>query len=107
MIVIELTAAIDDAGTERTFYVSDTRFVTEPTDTPANEAFEPRLTAYPDSINLTAFGTNRVGGGTRLSAGEMRLANADGALDAWNTYDFGGRRFIMRQGEEGAPYPGA
>ena len=43
MIVVELTAAVDDAGGTRTFYMSDRAYTTGPTDTPPNVSFETRV----------------------------------------------------------------
>ena len=40
MILVELTAAIDAQGNERTFYVSNAVFRTGATDTPAHTAFD-------------------------------------------------------------------
>jgi hypothetical protein len=104
MTLIEITAAIDAAGTLRTFYVSDARFTTAPTDTPANTAFDESL-LDPGSIGVSAFGDGRTGGGTRLALGEIRLANADGQYDGWLNYGFDGRSVVIRSGEGGV-YPG-
>lgn len=104
MILIELTAAIDAAGTLATFYVSDERFVTSPTDSPANVAFEPRV-LDPGSIGLHAFSDGRTGGATKLETGEIVLANVDGQFDALMNYSFDGRRVTIRSGAGGA-YPG-
>lgn len=105
MILIELTAAVDAAGTVQTFYVSTDRFVTEPTDTPANVAFLPIL-VDPGSLGVHAYADGRTGGATKLEVGEIVLANADGALDAWLNYSFDGRPVTIRSGTGGA-YPGA
>jgi enamine deaminase RidA (YjgF/YER057c/UK114 family) len=105
MILIELTAAIDAAGTLATFYVSTDGFVTSPTDTPANTAFRPCV-MDPGSIGLHAFSDGRTGGATKLETGEIVLANADGQFDAWLNYSFDGRPAIIRSGAGGA-YPGA
>lgn len=102
-IAIEITAAIDSDGMERTFHVADRAFVTEPVDTPANVAFDGSL-INPGSIAVTAFGDGRTGGGTRLSYGEIQLINADGAYDDWLKYGFDGRPVVIRRGMPGA-YP--
>lgn len=103
VIAIEITAAIDATGTERTLCVSDRVFVTQPTDTPANEPFDDSL-VDPGSIALTVFGDGRTGGGTRLALGEIKLANIDGRYDGWLDYGFDGRTVVIRQGRPGA-YP--
>jgi hypothetical protein len=105
MITVEITAAVDAAGTTRTFYLSDARLVTEPADTPPNVAFDETL-AEPGSIALSAFGDGRTGGGTRLSLGETKINNLDGAYDAWLSYGIDGRPVVIRQGNEGAAFPG-
>jgi hypothetical protein len=104
MITVEITAAIDAAGTLTTLYFADGRLITEATDTPANTAFDETL-LDPGSIATTAFGDGRTGGGTRLSIGEIKIANLDGAYDAWLGYGFDGRQAIIRQGTAGAAYP--
>lgn len=103
MILIELTAAVDAAGNLKTFYLGDSSFVTGPSDTPANIAFDPRV-VDPGSIGLHAFSDGRTGGVTRLETGEISLANVDGALDGWLNYSFEGRPVTIRSGSGGA-YP--
>jgi hypothetical protein len=103
MILIELTAAVDGAGTLKTLYVSDSSFVTSPTDTPANIAFDTRV-IDPGSIGLHAFSDGRTGGATKLETGEISLANVDGVLDGWLNYSFEGRPVTIRSGDGGA-YP--
>ncbi|MFC7515100.1 hypothetical protein ACFQUU_08800 [Herbaspirillum sp. GCM10030257] len=104
MIRIELTAAIDAAGTLQTFYLSDTDLATTPTDTPANQAFVPRLIDA-GRLGVNAFSDGRTGGGTKLETGEIVIANADGVLDDWINYSFDGRPVKIRSGEPGAAYP--
>lgn len=103
MILIELTAAVDAAGTLTTFYVSEEPFVTEPTDTPPNTAFLQRISDA-GSLGLHAFSDGRTGGATRLETGEIRLINIDGELDDWVKYSFDGRPVVIRSGADGA-YP--
>lgn len=105
MILIELTAAVDAAGTLRTFYVSTDGFVTSPTDTPPNIAFLPCVDD-PGSIGLHAFSDGRTGGATKLEIGEITLINIDGQMDDWVKYSFDGRPVVIRSGAGGA-YPGA
>lgn len=105
MILIELTAATDAAGTTETLRVSDAKFQTEPTDTPPNEPFIDCL-IDPGSLGRHAYSDGRTGGATRLETGEIVIANADGALDGWINYSFDGRAVVIRQGESGA-YPAA
>lgn len=106
MIVVEITAAVDASGTLETLYVSTDRFVTSPTDMPAGIAFDPRL-IDPGTIGVHIFADGRTGGATKLETGEIVLANADGALDAWLNYSFDGRPVTIRSGNDGAAYPGS
>lgn len=105
MILIELTASTDAAGTLQTFYLSTDAFVTAPADTPANTAFTPCLIS-PGQLGVHAFADGRTGGATRLETGEIVLANADGQFDGWLNYSFDGRACVIRSGISGA-YPGA
>lgn len=105
MIVVELNAAVNEAGASTTFYLADRLFATEPTDTPPNQAFDGVLIDA-GSIGLHVFADGRTGGGTLLETGEIRIANADGEYDAWKDYAFDGRPVVIRHGNEGAAYPG-
>lgn len=119
MIVLELTAAIDAAGTLRTFYVSESAFTTGPADTPAHTSFLPVLldpgslgvSAYANSsttttnVDGTQSGGGTTGGGTQLQSGEITLTNTDGQFDAWLNYSFDGRPVVIRDGDIGDPYP--
>lgn len=97
MIAIELTAALDAAGTAQTFYVADHRFITRPTGTPASTAFDP-IVLDPGRIGRHAYSDGRTGGATRLETGEIVLVNVDGALDGWLNYSFDGRPVVIRDG---------
>ena len=104
MIAIEITAAIDAAGTTTTLYVADDRLVTTGADTPAHTAFDPLL-LDPGSLGRNAFSDGRTGGATRLETGEIILANIDGVLDGWLDYGFDGRAVVIRSGFAGTAYP--
>lgn len=103
MIVVELTAAIDAAGTLLTLLIGEESFSTGPNDTPANTPVRGRFNDA--QVAVTAFANGRTTGGTRLEQGELHIANEDGALDAWRTYGFDGRPVVIRTGPRGAPYP--
>lgn len=103
MIIIELTAAIDAAGTTRAFYFSTEALITLGTDTPANTAFIPAV-KDPGSLGVSAYGDGRTGGNSALESGEIVLVN-DGRFDAWIDYSFEGRPVTIRAGEAGAAYP--
>lgn len=104
VILVELTAIVDAAGTEKKFYLSTGKFVTSPTDVPANTAFLPRL-KEPGSISTSAYGSGRTSGGTSLDKGEITVLNADGVLDDWAAFGFDGQRVTIRVGERGGAYP--
>lgn len=104
MIVVEITGAVNSSGSLNTFYLSTDSFTTQPTDTPANVSFEPRL-IDPASIGINAFSDSKTGGATKLEVGEVLIANLDGALDGWLNYSFDGRPIIIRSGTSGAAYP--
>lgn len=104
MILIELVAAIDAAGTLATFYLSDAHFATSPTDTPPNIAFTQAL-LDPGSIGLHAYSDGKTtGGATKLETGEIAVINVDGRFDNWLDYGFDGRPVTIRSGAEGR-YP--
>jgi hypothetical protein len=105
MITVEITAAIDAAGTLTTLYLADAALTTLPADSPANVSFDASLTD-PGSVAITAFGDGRTSGGTRLALSEIKAANIDGQYDGWLNYGFDGRPVVIRRGEPGA-YPGA
>lgn len=106
MIVIELTAATDAAGTLETLLVSDVEWATKPTDTPADTHVDGGVTD-PGAIGVSAYGDGRTGGGSRLETGSIELANVDGRLDPWTKWGFEGRPVIIRSGPEGGAYPAA
>jgi hypothetical protein len=103
MILIELTAAVDEFGTLQTFYVSDEPFQTSPTDSPADTAFDDTLIDA-GSIGLHTYSAGRVGGATLLETGDIEIGNADGVYDHWINQSFGGQPVVIRQGE-GGQYP--
>lgn len=104
MIAIEITIAIDAAGTTQTLYVADDRFVTTGADTPAHTAFEPRL-LDPGSLGRHAYADGRTGGATRMETGEIVQDNIDGALDGWLDYGVDGRAVVIRAGSPEDAYP--
>jgi hypothetical protein len=67
--------------------------------------FEPRL-IQPISFRRDLFASNTTGGATRISYGEMRLANDDGGLDALRTYGLAGQYIVLLIGDAAGPYSG-
>lgn len=104
IIAVELTAAIDAAGTVQTFYLSTDELNTLATDTPPHTSFETRLLDA-GSIGIHVFSDGRTAGKTTLETGEIIINNIDGQLDAWHNYSFDGRPVIIRKGPPGAAYP--
>ena len=92
-----------DTSSEITLYYSGEGFITEPTDTPANTLFEPRL-VEPISFSRSMFGSGRIGGYSVPGYGELILTNADGGLDALAGYAWDGREVEVRVGQAGAAY---
>ena len=104
MILVEINGVLGDSDTNATFYFSDAPFVTGPADDPAHEAFIPAL-LDPGTIGINLFSDGRTSGGTRLEVGEIVIANADGAFDAWTGYGFDGREIVVRWAAAAAAYP--
>lgn len=104
MIVIELTAVTDTAGTRQTFYVADTAHVTGPGDDPANVAFAAKV-LDPGTIGIVAF-ANGQAGEEKFEPGQIVLANDDGAFDGWLDYGFDGQPVTIRVGDPSGAYPG-
>lgn len=103
--VIEITAAIDDAGTTATLLLTDGEgWTTRPGDTPANTHVMPRVTQVAN-FRRDLFTRGAIGGVVESAYGEAVFANADGALDAWANYGFDGRKFIVRVGPAKSAYP--
>lgn len=90
-------------SSEITLYYSGEGFITEPTDTPANTLFEPRL-VEPISFSRSMFSSGKIGGFSVPGFGELILTNADGGLDAFSGYAWDGRSVEVKVGEDGAAY---
>lgn len=104
IVVVEIQAAIDAAGTLQTFLFSSEGWTTLPTDTPANTHVSPRL-IQAANYKRDLFSGARTFGPVTAAYGECKLANLDGGLDTFARYGFGGRRYTVRMGEPGAAYP--
>ena len=90
---------------DRTIRVcSGTGFTTAPADTPPNAAYVPRI-VQPALVRREIPIPGSGSSSTRLSYGELTLANADGALDYLTAYDFSGRPITIRVGEQGGAFP--
>lgn len=106
--VSEVTWAIcvdyhDGSGVETGCFSSGMGWRTLPTDTPANQEFQPRI-LRPPLFERTVYGNRSTYGRGDVAVGEIVLANADGALTDWVGYGFG-RRIDIYVGDEGAAFP--
>lgn len=102
----ELTVYDLSLGAERTLrYSTGLGYRTTPAETPADTIFQPRI-QQPSLIRRDAFDGGTTFGASRMGYGEMVLANADGALDAFASYSFDQRAIVIRLGEDSAAYPG-
>ena len=88
-------------ATELTLYYSDSGFVTGPTDSPANQFYDPRL-IEPITFSRTMFSSGKVGGFSRPGYGNLILANGDGELDDFAGYAWDSREVEVKVGEFGA-----
>lgn len=100
----EITVYDEALAAERVLYCSTTTFVTRPTDTPGNQAFDPRL-KQPGNFKLTMFDDSATSGPSRVGFGSIILSNTDGAMNALLDFGLDGRRLVIRRGQVGAPYP--
>ncbi len=89
------------AAATETVYLSDRGYVSEPTESPANTYFDPRVI---EALNFqrSMFTTGKLGGRSFPSFGEIVLANADGGLDDFATYAWDDREVEVKVGEKGA-----
>lgn len=101
----EISAAVDAAGTTTTLRYGTEGYNTLPTDVPAAVHFAPRI-KQPASLRRDMF-SGGTSGASRVSFGEMILANSDGGLDAVKDYGFDGRACVIRVGNPGAAFPGS
>ena len=93
---------LDGAAIE-TLYYSGEGFITEPSDTPANQFFEPRL-IEPISFTRSMFSQGKIGGFSFPGFGDLILSNADGELDDYANYAWNGRSVEIKVGEAGTGY---
>lgn len=70
------------------YWATDPGYRTGPSDTPANTAYQPRVSSA-GSIGRFIFGDGKTGGGSSVSVGRIRLKNADGGLDSFVADDWG------------------
>lgn len=94
LYLIELDAHTG-SGVE-TLYLSSGRFVTKPSDTPANKHYKPVI-SDPGFLRVELFGANSTMGASEVAYGEARVINANADLDGWLDYGFDGRAITIKR----------
>lgn len=95
-VLVEATARV--AGVETTRYLSTANYVTGSADTPANTAYR---AVVGGSLSISE--KLSIDGSAALSAGDIELNNADGALDAWLLDVWENRAVNIWMGDVGWP----
>jgi hypothetical protein len=104
---VEITVATNSDGDTATHYFATHGFASGTADMPAKTHFAPRL-LDPGIFRREMSSGSRLVGQARSSFGELVLANADGALDAWTGYGVYGRAIVLRCSDTGeGAYPAA
>ena len=101
--IVEITAAIDAAGTTTVLRYASKPYTTKPTDTPANTFYDDRIT-NPASISRSLYSNGTTSGASRVNYGAVELSNVDGGLDSILKYSFDGRSLVIKIGNEGDAY---
>jgi hypothetical protein len=101
--IVEITAAIDAAGTTTVLRYASKPYTTKPTDTPANTFYDDRIT-NPASISRSLYSNGTTSGASRVNYGAVELTNVDGGLDSILNYSFDGRALVIKIGNAGADY---
>jgi hypothetical protein len=101
--IVEITAAIDAAGTTTVLRYASKPYTTKPTDTPANAFYDDRIT-NPASISRSLYSNGTTSGASRVNYGAVELSNVDGGLDSILNYSFDGRSLVIKIGNAGADY---
>ncbi len=99
VFLLEVSGYVDELGADQAFYFASQRFITRPSDTPANQIFAPRLdgdAVYTSRRSL--FDGGRVGGHSTPGRIEVSIANQDGRYDAFARHGFDGRTLTVKLG---------
>lgn len=103
--LVEIIAATDAIGTTTTLrFSSGDGFTTEPSETPPNTFYEPRL-KQPAMMRRDIYSSGTTTGQSSIGYGEIVLVNNDGGLDSLIDYGFDGRSVTIRYGLDDAAYP--
>ena len=101
--LIEITAAVDAAGTTTILRFASSGYTTEPGDMPANAQYLERL-KQPALVRRDMFANGTTGGASRIGFGEVILINIDGGLDYLRNYGFDGRPLVVKVGDPDAGF---
>lgn len=101
-ILVQMTGYPVAGGSETTFYLSNRNFITEPTDSPANIIFQPKL--LNSSLDFTREISFLDSPRGDSSYGNLSIDNTDGSLDSWLNYSFAGRQIKIMIGDPKWPY---
>src|SRR3990167_4107605 len=94
---ILLEAAVKSSSVEITRYVSNTGYVSEPTDTPANQLYSGRISG---GVEFTRR-LDMQGSGGSISFGDIEFDNEDGEIDDWLNDIWAGRALNIYMGDAG------
>ena len=101
VFLLEVAGYVDELAGDKTFYFASQAFTTRPSDTPANQIFEPRLEA--DAVftsRRSLFDGGAIGGRSVPGRAEIAVINLDGDLDAFARHGFDGRTLTVKLGAE-------
>ncbi len=89
--LLEMTGYDPGLAAVSTLYFASKGFITEPSDSPANQHFMPRI-QEPGSYKQHLFSTGTTQGASSVGSGIITLSNPDGGLDIYRDWGFDGRQ---------------
>lgn len=105
MAIYLITAKAHDGTSERTVYLATAGYTTRPTDSPANQYFEPRI-VDPGNIERRIMGAGSVHLSSSAGSGDIVVASGDTGggetLDAWLSWSWDGRDIVIDRIESDA-----
>ncbi len=97
--LVELKALDLTTNVEKTFYYSTTSYITKPTDSPSNVAYQSRVVDALDNARTLEFGGG-TGAVSSVGHGKVEISNIDGALDELeHSYALTGRSITVKTGD--------
>lgn len=78
-----------------TVYLSEDGFTSEPTDTPANMYYNPRISSG-FNMRRSMYSPERIGGESETDYGDIEIRNDDGFLDTWRGFSVDGQRSVLK-----------